>query len=107
MVSMKGITFGNYHSYDDFGLILSSKEIGSPEPKIITIDVEGGDGVLDFTEFAGEKKFKNRTLTFHFQNHRFFRLLCSFFQKFTMQCMVCMDGTACNNRKGITRYMDI
>ena len=22
-------------------------------------------------------------------------------------CMVCMDGTTCNNRKGITRYMDI
>lgn len=63
---MKGITFGNYHSYDDFGLILSSKEIGSPEPKIITIDVEGGDGVLDFTEFAGETKFKNWKLTFHF-----------------------------------------
>lgn len=65
-VILKGITFGNYHSYDDFGLILSSKEIGSPEPKIITIDVEGGDGVLDFTEFTGETKFKNRKLTFHF-----------------------------------------
>lgn len=63
---MKGVKFGNYHSYDDFGLILSSKEIGSPEPKIIQIEVEGGDGVLDFTEFAGETKFKNRPLTFHF-----------------------------------------
>lgn len=63
---MKGVKFGSYHSYDDFGLILSSKEIGSPEPKIVTIEVEGSDGVLDFTEFAGETKFKNRTLAFHF-----------------------------------------
>lgn len=51
---MNGVKFGSYHSYDDFGLILSDKEIGSPEPKIVTIDVEGSDGVLDFTEFASE-----------------------------------------------------
>ena len=63
---MKVVKFGNFHSYNDFGLILFSKEIGSPEPKIIKIEVEGGDGVLDFTEFSGETKFKNRSLTFHF-----------------------------------------
>lgn len=77
---MKGIKFGSYHSYDDFGLILSSKEIGSPEPKIITVDVEGGDGVLDFTEFAGETKFKNRKLTFHFSKPQ---LLTDFMQVFS------------------------
>lgn len=63
---MKGVKFWNFHSYNDFGLILSSKEIGSTEPKIIKIEVEGGDGVLDFTEYSGETKFKNRSLTFHF-----------------------------------------
>lgn len=77
---MKGVKFGNLHSFNDFGLILSSKEIGSPEPKIIQIDVEGGDGVLDFTEFAGETKFKNRTLTFHFSKPQ---VLSNFMQLFS------------------------
>ena len=63
---MKGITFGNYHSYRDFGLILSSKVIGSPTPKTELIDIPGGDGVLDLTEFFGEVKYNNRTLTFEF-----------------------------------------
>lgn len=63
---MKGITFGNYHSYRDFGLILSSKIIGAPTPKTELIDIPGGDGVLDLTEFFGEVKYNNRTLTFEF-----------------------------------------
>ena len=63
---MKGITFGNYHSYRDFGLILSSKVIGSPTPKTELIDIPGGDGALDLTEFFGEVKYNNRTLTFEF-----------------------------------------
>lgn len=62
----KGITFGNYHSYRDFGLILSSKVIGAPSPKTEQIDIPGGDGVLDLTEFFGEVKYNNRTLTFEF-----------------------------------------
>lgn len=28
---MKGVTFGTYHSYDDFSLILTSKEIAAPK----------------------------------------------------------------------------
>lgn len=62
----KGITFGNYHSYRDFGLILSEKTIGAPTPKTELIDIPGGDGVLDLTEFFGEVKYNNRTLTFEF-----------------------------------------
>ena len=30
---MIGVTFGGYHSYDDFNLILAEKEIGSAEVK--------------------------------------------------------------------------
>lgn len=63
---MKGITFGDYHSYDDLSLILNSKEIEAPEPKTETIDIPGGDGELDFTEFSGEVRYKNRKLTFVF-----------------------------------------
>ena len=51
---MKGVRFGDYHSYNDFSLILTSKTIGTPTPKTETIDIPGGDGVLDLTEFLVE-----------------------------------------------------
>lgn len=63
---MKGIKFGNLHSYYEWGLILGSKEIGAPKPKVNQIEVEGGDGVLDLTEFFGEVKYENRPLSFTF-----------------------------------------
>lgn len=63
---MKGVRFGNYHSYDDFNLILTQKTIGTPSPKTETIDIPGGDGVLDLTEFFGEVKYNNRQLSFEF-----------------------------------------
>lgn len=63
---MKGVKFGDFHSYYEWGLILSSKEITSPEAKIIQIEVEGSDGVLDFTDFFGSVKYKNRSLSFTF-----------------------------------------
>ena len=65
---MKGIRFGNYHSYDDFSLILSQKKIGAPSPKTEVIDIPGGDGVLDLTDFFGEVKYKNRELSFEFSS---------------------------------------
>jgi phage-related protein len=63
---MKGIKFGNYHSYYEWGLILSEKEISSPEPKTYHVEVEGSDSVLDYTDYFGEVKYKNRTLSFKF-----------------------------------------
>jgi len=63
---MKGIKFGNYHSYDDLHLILSKKEIGSPEIKKNEIDVPGADGVLDNTDYFGDTKYSNRPLKFEF-----------------------------------------
>lgn len=63
---MNGVTFGNYHSYRDFSLILAEKTIGTPSPKTEVIDIPGGDGVLDLTEFFGEVKYNNRNLSFEF-----------------------------------------
>lgn len=65
---MKGIMFGNYHAWNDFQLILASKTIGTPSPKTETIDIPGGDGVLDLTEFFGETKYNNRSLSFEFSS---------------------------------------
>lgn len=64
---MKGVKFGNYHSYDTWGLLLTTKEIGSPTIKEKKIELEGADGVLDYTEVFGNVKYSNRTLKFEFQ----------------------------------------
>ena len=63
---MKGITFGSLHSFNNLHLILSQKTIGTPSPKREVIDVPGGDGVLDLTEFFGAVKYNNRQLSFEF-----------------------------------------
>ena len=39
---MKGVKFGSLHSYDTWGLLLSSKEIGSPEVKEKKVEIPEG-----------------------------------------------------------------
>lgn len=63
---MKGITFGNLHSYNDLKLILESKEIGSPGVKENKVDIPGADGSLDLTDFFGEPKYEDVTHKFSF-----------------------------------------
>lgn len=63
---MKGILFGTMHSFRDLQMILSEKEIGAPPVKKETIDIPGGDGELDQTEFPGEPKYGNATHKFTF-----------------------------------------
>lgn len=63
---MKGIKFDNFHSFTEWGLILSEKDIKSPKPKTKEVDIAGGDGVLDYTEYFGGVKYENRQLSFKF-----------------------------------------
>ena len=63
---MKGITFGAYHSYNDFGLILSKKELESPAVKEVKQEIEGADSDLDLTDFFGEPKYENARHKFTF-----------------------------------------
>lgn len=63
---MKGVTFGEYHSYRDFNLILSSKEIEAPAVKEKKVEIEGADGDLDLTDFFGEPKYSNARHKFNF-----------------------------------------
>lgn len=63
---MKGITFGDLHSYDDLHLILNSKEVGAPQVKTQKINIEGADSALDLTEFFGEPKYEDVTHKFNF-----------------------------------------
>lgn len=62
-----GVTFGDYHTYDDWGLILCTQSVGSPEAKTETVSVPGMNGVLDLTEaLNSETVYENRTLSFEF-----------------------------------------
>ena len=54
------------NTYDTYGLILSSQEIGLPSVKTKFIDIEGRNGSLDMTEAFDEVLYGNRTLTFTF-----------------------------------------
>ena len=62
-----GIKFGEYHSYEEWGLKLISITIGLPEPKTVLIDIPGGDGVLDLSEsLTGRMQYGTRKLEFRF-----------------------------------------
>lgn len=64
---MQTVTFGTKNSYDDFGLILTDKDIGFPEPKLEKVDVIGTDGVIDLSEVLNDDiKYKTRKLQFTF-----------------------------------------
>jgi len=63
---MNGVNFGNYHSGQDFALVLNSKKIGVPQPKTYKVPIESADGELDLTEFFGGVKYGNRELEFKF-----------------------------------------
>lgn len=63
-----GVTFGDKHSYTDFGLILEERPtVSPPEPKTVYVEVPGADGILDLSEVVtGEVMYKERTITCKF-----------------------------------------
>ena len=63
---MKGIRFGNIHSYDDLNLVFSKPNIPPAVPKTTFVDIPGADGSADLTEALGDVKFKDRVCTFTF-----------------------------------------
>lgn len=63
---MKGIRFGDVHSYDDLKLILSSKELGAQKVKSKKLDIDGADGSIDLTDFFGEPRYEDVTHKFTF-----------------------------------------
>lgn len=70
---MRGITFVNIttdaskHTADDWGLIMSEKAIGNPDPRISKVDMDDRDGAIDLSEeLRGRVSYKNRPLSFSF-----------------------------------------
>lgn len=58
---MKGISFGDVHSYYDLNLILSDCSISPATPKENYINIPGADGSIDLTEALGSVNYNDRT----------------------------------------------
>lgn len=65
---MRGVTFGDKHSYHHWGLMLKSRPVISPPtPKTKYVDVPGMNGSLDMTQaLTGYVQYENRKITFEF-----------------------------------------
>lgn len=65
---MRGVTFGNNHSYREWGLLLKEYPyISPPEPKTKLIEVPGSDAVIDLTEsLTGKVHYGMREGKFEF-----------------------------------------
>ncbi len=62
-----GVHFGSRHSWTDWGLVLTERELGLPEVQTTCLEVPGRDGLLDLTEsLTGGVVYGNRSLKFTF-----------------------------------------
>lgn len=58
-----GITFGNKHTFNDFGLICKDIEVGFPEVKTKIVELSGSDGFIDLTKVFGKVMYGSRVIT--------------------------------------------
>lgn len=65
---IRTVKFDDYDSHGDFGLVRVGTSIDAPSAKTSTVEVEGMDGALDFSEYFGELLYDNRGLSFDFQS---------------------------------------
>lgn len=66
MQDMRGVWFGDRHSYKDYRLKWISASLSKPEAKEYTFEVPGRDGLINVTESMGPVRYNNRTLTLEF-----------------------------------------
>lgn len=62
-----GVMFGNKHSYNDFGLIMTDKKISSPVPQTKLVSIPGRNGSVDMSTVVSDTvKYEDRTITMTF-----------------------------------------
>ena len=67
MERMYGVTFGNKHSYNDWGIYWNGYSEDSPEPQRVLVEVPYRNGLLDVTRALTDKIFyKSRKVSFDF-----------------------------------------
>lgn len=65
----RGCKLNRLHSVRDWDMVMTKKIITPPDPKTYTVEVEGGDGIIDRSTVltGGDIKYKNRTITINFE----------------------------------------
>lgn len=67
MLKLRGVQFGDYHTADDWNLIMHEKTVSPPVPKTNYVSVPGRDGDLDLTEsLSGIVNYQNRKAHYMF-----------------------------------------
>nr|DAE10367.1 MAG TPA: distal tail protein [Siphoviridae sp. ctwrX9] len=61
---MYGFEFNGKHTYRDFGITVSEKDIGFPDKNKIKVQVPFSNTEYDFSEIYGEQTYTERTLSF-------------------------------------------
>ena len=56
--------------YEEFGIIMSKRSIGTSKPRIYKHSIIGKNGDLDYTSFFGDLTYDNRTITIEFLKKR-------------------------------------
>ena len=79
------VVFENEHGdkfmpYQLYGIYMKSHEVSPPKPKLYRFALDGADGELDLSEWAGEIKYEPRTVNIEFRDmgETYFRRLVQF-----------------------------
>lgn len=62
----EGIRVGGKHSFEDFGLVINSREIGYPQKQSIRKTVPFMNGFYDYTKLYGRPAWSERVITYTF-----------------------------------------
>lgn len=66
-MTLRGVQFGEYHTAQDWNLIMNEKIVSPPVPKTNYVSVPGRDGDLDLTEaLSGEVNYQDRKASYTF-----------------------------------------
>lgn len=90
---MKGVRFGNIHSWDNLDLILEPFVVPPAIPKTNLLDIPAGDGSLDLTEAFRVVRYHDRELVFNFTVNP---LSDKTFDEKITQVSNALNGKACN-----------
>lgn len=64
---MRGLNIGNFHTANDWGLILNEKTITPPTPKYLKVSIDGRDGDINLSRaLTGDLHYENGSLSFRF-----------------------------------------
>lgn len=66
-MQLRGVQFGDYHTAEDWNLIMNEKTVSPPVPKTTYVSVPGRDGDLDLTTaLSGIVNYENRKAEYIF-----------------------------------------